>query len=59
MRKPLSFYVGRTVQAVGLLLVLHAWIASLAQNSSMNMLFSFTVTGMAIFMAGWMLQRLF
>ena len=59
MRKPLSFYIGRIVQVAGLLLVLNAWVVSLAQDGSMNFLFKFTVTGMALFMAGWMLQRLF
>jgi len=53
------YYIGKMVQATGLILVLHAWVASLLQNGSMNMLFSFTGVGMAIFMAGWMIQKLF
>jgi len=53
------YYIGRIVQATGLLLVLNAWIVSVLQDGSMNFLFSFTGTGMAIFMAGWMIQKLF
>jgi hypothetical protein len=53
------YYIGRTVQATGLLLILHAWVVSIVQEASMNFMFSFTGTGMAIFMAGWMIQKLF
>ncbi len=54
-----AYYIARTVQAGGLGLVLYAWIVSLLQDGSMNMLFSFTGAGMGIFMAGWMIQKLF
>jgi len=55
----LFYYIAKMVQFSGLLLVLHAWTVSLMQNGSMNFLFKFTVTGMAVFMVGWMLQRFF
>jgi hypothetical protein len=54
-----AYYIARTVQASGLGLVLYAWIVSILQDSSMNVLFSFTAAGMGIFMAGWMIQKLF
>jgi len=53
------YYVAKMVQGAGLLLVLHAWVISLMQDGGMNLLFKFTVTGMAIFMVGWMLQKFF
>jgi uncharacterized membrane protein YGL010W len=53
------YYIAKTVQATGLLLVLNAWIVSALYDGSMNFLFSFTGAGMAIFMAGWMIQKLF
>jgi hypothetical protein len=57
--KKLPYYIAKTVQAAGLLLVLNTWFVSLVADGSMNFLFKFTVTGMAIFMVGWMFQRFF
>lgn len=54
----LFYYIAKMVQAAGLLLILNVLIVSAAQNGSMGFLFKFTVVGMAIFMAGWMLQKL-
>ncbi len=55
----LPYYIGKIVQATGLLLILNAWVVSLAQNGSMGFLFKFTVVGMVIFMVGWMFQKYF
>lgn len=55
----IPYYVGKTVQGAGLLLVLNAWGVSLLQGGSMNFLFQFTAAGMAIFMVGWMFQKFF
>ncbi|MFQ5780249.1 MAG: hypothetical protein ACE5J1_05475 [Nitrospiria bacterium] len=52
------YYIAKTVQAAGLLLVLNVFIVSALQNGSMSFLFKFTLVGMGIFMAGWMLQKI-
>lgn len=51
------YYIAKTVQAAGLLLVLNALIVSALQNGSMGFLFTFSAVGMAIFMVGWTLQK--
>lgn len=53
----LFYYIGRTVQAAGLLLILNVLLVSAFQDGSMGFLFKFTLVGMAIFMVGWMLQK--
>jgi hypothetical protein len=53
----LPFYIGKTIQIAGLLLILLAWAGSLAQGGSMNFLFKFTVAGMTVFMIGWVVQK--
>ena len=55
----LPYYIGKVVQVAGLLLVLDAWIISVAQNGSMNFLFKVTATGMVVFMIGWTIQKYF
>lgn len=52
------YYIAKMVQAAGLLLILNVLIVSALQDGSMGFLFKFTVVGMAIFMAGWMLQKI-
>ncbi len=52
------YYIAKMVQAAGLLLILNVLIVSAFQDGSMGFLFKFTVAGMAIFMAGWMLQKI-
>ncbi|HLG22176.1 MAG TPA: hypothetical protein VI382_05115 [Candidatus Manganitrophaceae bacterium] len=53
----LFHYIGRIVQAAGLLLILNALIVSALRNESMGFLFKFTLVGMTIFMIGWTLQK--
>ncbi len=54
-----SYYIGRTVEIMGLLLILVAWVISVLQGGSMNFMFSFTGAGMGLFMVGWMIRKLF
>ncbi len=56
MRK-IFYYIAKTVQATGLLLILHVLYVSSFQGGSMGLLYTFFGVGMGIFMAGWMLQR--
>ncbi len=58
MRKAF-YYIAKWVQAAGLLLILHVLYVSFFHNGSMGLLYQFSFVGMAIFMAGWMLQRYF
>ena len=51
------YYLGRVVQATGLLLMLNVLIVSGRQNGSMGFLFKFAVLGMGIFMVGWFIQQ--
>ncbi|MEK7748261.1 MAG: hypothetical protein AAB300_04225 [Nitrospirota bacterium] len=53
-----SYYIAKTIQMIGLGLVLVAWIISIMQNSRMDFLFSFASAGVGLFMAGWMVQKL-
>lgn len=51
------YYIAKTVQVAGLLLILNVFLVSAFQQGSMGFLFKFTLVGMGIFMIGWMLQR--
>ena len=51
------YYLGKVIQATGLLLILNVLIVSALQNGSMGFLFKFTLLGMGIFMAGWFMQH--
>lgn len=51
------YYLGRTVQVAGLLLILDALIVSALNNEGMAFLMKFTLIGMVIFMLGWALQK--
>lgn len=53
----LLYYIAKTVQATGLLLVLNAFIVSAIQEGSMDFLFKFSGVGLGIFMVGWTFQR--
>ncbi len=56
MRKTF-YYIAKSIQATGLLLILHTLYVSAFQNGGTGLLYSFSGVGMGIFMAGWMLQR--
>ncbi len=52
------FYIAKLVQASGLFLIFYVLVTSALFNGDMGFMFTFTVTGMAIFMIGWMLQKI-
>jgi hypothetical protein len=54
-----SYYIAKITQVTGLGLVLIVWVVSVMQGGSMNFLFSFAGAGLALFMVGWMVQKLF
>ena len=51
------YYLGRTVQGAGLLLILDVIIVSALNNEGMAFLMQYTLLGMVIFMLGWALQK--
>jgi len=51
------YYLGRTVQGAGLLLILDVLIVSALNNEGMAFLMKFTMLGMVVFMLGWALQK--
>jgi hypothetical protein len=52
------YYIAKTVQVTGIVLVLHSLIVSAALGKDMGFLYTFTIVGMGIFMAGWLLQKI-
>ncbi len=52
------FYIAKGVQASGLFLIFYVLVTSAMFDGDMGFMFTFTVVGMAIFMIGWMLQKI-
>ena len=52
------FYIAKLVQVSGLFLIFYVLVTSALFDGDMGFMFTFTVTGMAIFMIGWMLQKI-
>lgn len=52
------YYIAKLVQASGLFLILYVLVTSALFDGKMGFMFTFTVTGMVIFMIGWMLQKI-
>lgn len=52
------YYIARSIQGSGLLFILYVLFESAMNHLSMGYLFTNTLFGMVVFMAGWMLTKI-